>query len=72
MSNSQEAGVDGEGLLQLRELLKKDVEVFYGAVEKSLKISKFGLVCAFLSTCPSVWCHIFFFGWNVLVHDKNT
>ena len=32
------------GLLQLRELLGRDVQVFYDAVAKNLKISKFGLV----------------------------
>lgn len=40
----QEAHVDGSGLLQLRELLQKDVQIFYNSVENNLKISKFGLV----------------------------
>jgi len=40
----QDAGIDGTGLIQLRELQNKEVEVFYEAVEKRLGLSKFGLV----------------------------
>mmetsp|Transcript_4912 Transcript_4912/g.17807 ORF Transcript_4912/g.17807 Transcript_4912/m.17807 type:complete len:1153 (-) Transcript_4912:125-3583(-) len=40
----QEACVDGAGLVQLRELLAREVQTFYDAVEKRLGVNKFGLV----------------------------
>jgi len=40
----QEACVDGAGLVQLRELLGREVQTFYDAIEKRLGVNKFGLV----------------------------
>ena len=40
----KDAAVDGAGLQHLKDLLGRDVEVFYSAAERNLKVTKFGLV----------------------------
>jgi hypothetical protein len=53
----RDAGIDGAGLLQLRQLSTTDSSTFYSTAESRLGINKFGLVKCLSMLCPLAFPH---------------